>query len=754
MKIAKLLINTNVKTLNKVYTYLIPEELENEACVGKRVEVSFGRSKEKNEGIIVKIEDITKDELLKLGYKLKPILSILDEVAYIDNSKLKLAKYMSYVYFCNVFDALKLMLPPGTTSKNSSKNINIKTDTVLHLCKSEEEIKQDIEDNIITSAKHIKLLTFLMNNECRILIDDVVEGLGISKNIIKTVEKNGYIVLEKVEKERDNIDYNNIEKTYKKEPTLEQQVAIDKISKYIDDEIFKQILLFGVTGSGKTEVYLQLIEKVLQKGKKAIVLVPEISLTYQTMSRFVSRFGNRVAILHSKMTISERKETYRKIKDEKYDIIVGARSAIFAPVNNIGLVVIDEEHDSSYYSQTTPKYSTKEVASYICNENNAVLVLGSATPEITTYYKVQNGIYDIATMTNRPNNARLPEIEIVDMKEDKLLSNNSPISLRLKDEILKNIENKQQTMLFLNRRGYTSYLHCNNCHTIFKCPNCDVAMTYHKASNLLHCHYCSHVEKNITNCPCCGSNNLSSSTIGTQKLEEELKKIYPDISIDRMDADTTVSKDAHQKILNDFKDNNKDVLIGTQMISKGHDIENVTLVGVIGTDSLLGMNDYLSAEKAFSNIYQVSGRAGRASLPGRVLIQTTDVDNYILKAIIDNSYQEFYEKEIEFRKNLNYPPFCDIVLFELSSINLYELKQKALLLYDILNEVSNGKYKVFSPKAPFIQKVNKKYKLNILIKCKLNKEIYNLLHNAISIFNQKNSKNVNMSVCKNPIFIS
>lgn len=752
MKIAKVLINTSVKSLNKVYDYLVPEKMEQDIKIGKRVLVSFGKGRSDEEAIIVKIEEKTAEELKSYNYKLKEIIEILDEVSYINESRLKLAKYISFLYFCNVYDALKLMLPPGTKSKNTKKSLNTKQNTLVKLIKNQEEIMEDIENNVITSAKHIKLLTFLMYNDY-VLINDIIDGLEISRQVINTVGKNGYITLEKVDIKPDFLTEFKVSPTEPKKPTPEQEFAIDRINSYIDSNEYKQCLLFGVTGSGKTEVYLQVIKRVLEKGKRAIVLVPEISLTYQTVNRFVSRFGNNIAILHSKMTVSKRKEEYKRIKNGEVDIIIGARSAIFAPVDNLGLVIIDEEHDGSYYSQTTPKYSTKEVASYICKENNATLILGSATPEISSFYKAQAGIMDIVTMENRPGTAVMPKIEIVNMKYDRVLGNTSDISLRLKEEIKKNIDKNEQTMIFLNRRGYLSYLRCNECSYIFKCPNCDVAFVYHKTSNLLHCHYCSHVERNVHKCPCCGSENISSSTIGTQRLEEELKEIFPGVTTLRMDADTTVAKDSHQKILDKFKNENINILIGTQMISKGHDIENVTLVGILGVDTMLGMDDYLSSERAFSNISQVSGRAGRARLPGRVLIQTNDPDNYILNAVINNSYIEFYEKEIKHRKKFGYPPFIDIVLFEISGRNFYLVKSEIDRLYNILNSENTGIYKVFNPKAPFIQKINNKFRVNIIVKTKLNTNSYNKLYEKINIFNKTKKNGVNMVVTRNPIFI-
>ncbi len=746
--LAKILINTSVNTLNKVYDYLVPENLEQEVEIGKRVQVSFGRGKDLEEGIIVKLE--TEYELPK--YKLKEISGILDDVSYIDENRLKLAKYIAYVYFCNVYDALKLMLPPGTKSKNSSKSLETRKDKKVILLKSQDEIMQDIETNVIKSAKQIQLLSFLMYTD-NVLISDIEDGLSISRSVISTAKKNGYVDVIEVEKEKDFLKDLEVERTTSLPPTEEQKEVIDGISRYIYDEEYKQCLIHGVTGSGKTEVYLQLIERVLDQGRKAIVLVPEISLTYQTVERFVSRFGNDIAILHSKMTVAKRKEEYKRIKMGKVNIVIGARSAVFAPLDNVGLIIIDEEHDTSYYSQTKPKYSTKDIAAYICKESNAVLVLGSATPEISTYNKAINGTIELFEMKKRAANAKLPQIDIVNLRDDRIMGNTSSISLKLKAAIQENIDNNEQVMLFLNKRGYNSYLTCKECGYVFNCPNCDVAMTYHKSNNLLLCHYCSHVEKNVHMCPKCGSEEISSYNLGTEKLEEELKEMFPNISVLRMDADTTVARDSQQKILDEFKNNRTNVLIGTQMISKGHDMPNVTLVGIIGTDSLLAMNDFSASERAFSNIYQVSGRAGRSVKEGRVLIQSSDTDNYILKAVEHNSYIEFFEKEIEYRKTFGYPPFIDILLFEISGMNLQDVKDDAEKLYNILNYNNQNEYRVFSPRSPFIQKLNNRFRVNVLVKAKLNTKIYSQMYGKIKIYNTKKKKNTSLSITKNPIFI-
>ena len=751
--VAKILINTTVKNLNKVYDYKVPEALEKEVEIGKRVEINFGTSRKSNEeGIIVKIVEETAEQEAQRKYKLKEIISVLDEVSYITEERLRLAKYMAHIYFCNVYDVLKLMLPPGTASKNSSKSLHTRQESRIVLLKSEAEIMQDIDNEVIKSGKHILLLKFLLDNEL-VFVPDAVEGLGISRAVINTVQKNGYITIEKVDPPKDLMEDLQVEKTEAKQPTKEQKYAIDTIGGYVYEEEFKECLLFGVTGSGKTEVYLQILEKVLMQGRKAIILVPEISLTYQTLNRFVSRFGNNIAILHSKMTVSKRKEEYKRIQKGEVDIVIGARSAIFAPLNNIGLVIIDEEHDASYYSGTTPKYSTKEVARYICKEHNAVLILGSATPEISTYYRAKSGKIELIEMKERPGNAILPDVELVDMKEERVIGNTSILSIKLREEIAKNIERKEQTMLFLNRRGYLSYFTCKECGFIYKCPNCDVAMTYHKKNNLLLCHYCSHVEKNVFQCPRCGSDHLSSGTIGTQKLEEELKEIYPEISILRMDADTTVTRDSHQKILDTFRNENINVLVGTQMISKGHDIANVTLVGILGVDAMLAMQDYTASEKAFSNISQVSGRAGRGERPGRVIIQTNDPQNYILQAVEEHSYPSFYEKEIAYRETFGYPPFQDIVLFEVVGPNLSLVKAEAEKLYQILQSQAKGLYQVYSPKSPYIQKLNNRYRVNIIMKTRLSTSFYNEMYDKIKSYRKVQKKEVRMTVSINPIFL-
>jgi primosomal protein N' (replication factor Y) (superfamily II helicase) len=738
--LVKVLLNNTSNDLNKVFDYLIPDNLIDEVEIGKRVKVNFGKSNRFEEGIIVKIEK----EYILPKYKIKYIDSILDNVSYINEDRLKLAKWMAYVYFCNVYDCLKLMLPPGTNNINNSKEIKNKIKKVLILNKTSEEINNLIDSNVIKSPKHIYLLRFLIDNE-NVTISDVISGLNISRSIINNLIEKEYIIIE--EQELDKQQELDILPSVKLNPTKEQEQAIKGINDLINDNKFSQALLFGVTGSGKTEVYLQVIEEVLNKGKNVIVLVPEISLTHQTMSRFISRFGNIVSILHSKMSISDRKSEYLNIKLGKSKIVIGARSAIFAPVDNIGLIIIDEEHDSSYYSMTKPKYSTKEVANYIANNNNAVVLLGSATPEVSTYYKCIEGSIKLFELKNRPGNVKLPQVIIEDKNIDSL-NNREVITRRLKDKIIETINKKEQVMIFLNKRGYSSYLTCNDCGYVFKCDNCDVAMTYHKNSNLLLCHYCSSVKKNITTCNKCNSTNLRQSSFGTEKIEEELKNIIPGLTTIRMDRDTTIVKDSHKNILEKFKNENINLLIGTQMISKGHDIDNVTLVGVLGTDSILNNNDYLSSEKAYSNISQVAGRAGRKEKEGTVIIETKEVDNIILNCALNHDYISFYNTEIEFRKKFNFPPFVDLINFEISGINNNIVKEESFKLYDILKN-SNELYNIYTPKSAYIEKINNKFRFNILIKTKLTNTVFKKIYENLEIYNKNKNKNVNISLTRN-----
>lgn len=744
--VAKILVNTSIRKLNRVYDYLVPDELLDKVQVGMRVNVNFGNGKGKQvEGIIVKLDSTENSKYDKLKY----IDELLDTESYLDEKRLKLAKWIAKMYFCNVYDAFKLMLPPGTNGVNKNKDLDGKMVKMVRIIKPRDVIEDDITYEKVTSPKQIKLLRFLLDYDYTSL-SDILNGLGVSRAVVKTAEKNGYIELYEIPRQVEEVI--DVKRDSKLVPTDEQTSVINEISDKIDTSEYGEGLLYGVTGSGKTEVYLQIIEKCLSNGKNAIVLVPEIALTHQTKQRFIARFGDVVSVIHSKMTISERKKEWKRIKTGEAKIVIGPRSALFVPFDNIGLIIIDEEHDTSYSSFTTPKYITREVAEYMAYEYNAYLLLGSATPDVCTMYRALNEKIDFYELSKRPGSIKDPDIEIVDMKEEAVLGN-TLFSSRLKEEIEKNLANKEQTFLFLNRRGFSSYVTCADCGHILKCMNCDVNLTYHKKSNLLLCHYCSFVEQNKNVCPKCKGTNLKLGSAGTQNIEEKIKELFPEAKVLRMDMDTTIKKGMHEKLLTDFKEGKADILVGTQMISKGHDIENVTLVGVINVDSTFAGNDFLATQRAFQNLLQVAGRAGRGSKKGRVILQAHDTDSYVLECVKNNSYIDFYNKEIEGRKIFNYPPFCDMLLIELSGEFKSDVIKDSVKLYDIFNINNNGAYVIYSPKSPFIQKINNKYRVHVLLKLNFSNKILQVIYENLEKYDKIKGRKISISITKNPTYI-
>lgn len=517
-------------------------------------------------------------------------------------------------------------------------------------------------------------------------------------------------------------------------PTPEQSNAINTISSTLGDTGLKEFLLHGVTGSGKTEVYIQIIKEGIKRGFGAIVLVPEISLTPQTVKRFIERLGDKVAVFHSRLSKGEKYLEWEKVNSGKAKVVVGARSALFTPVKNLGIVIIDEEHDTSYKSGQSPYYHAREVAEKLCELNNATLVLGSATPDISTYYRAVNGEIKLIELKKRTNNKSLPQTDIVDMREELVSGNKTIFSTKLYDEIKLNLSKKEQTILFLNRRGYSTFVNCRKCGFVAKCRNCNIALTYHMDTNSLECHYCGAKFKNPDICPICKEKYIKYFGIGTQKIESAVQKVFPEASVVRMDLDTTTKKNSHEEILSKFRDENIDILIGTQMIAKGHDFPNVTLVGVMAADTSLNSNDFYSAERTFDLLTQVSGRAGRAEKNGRVIIQTYESDNYSIVSAKEHDYNKFYSQEILLREQLNYPPFCDITLINVSSDNEAKVIEDSRNIRIIFEEYFKDNEKVIVLKeipAP-ISKIKNKYRFRIIIKSdrgiRINECINRLLH--------------------------
>ena len=739
--IAEIIINRSAKRLNRTFDYNIPKDLEELIMIGSTVLVPFGKNSALEEGYVINIKE-------KTTYEVKDIAKIKHNLT---EQQIELAKWMAKRYFCNISDCIKQMLTPGTKSKKQENNIQDKTINVVYLKKEIDEIQFDIEMGKIKSEKQKKILQFLKNND-GVTVPEIEIFTGGTRAIVKTLEKNGYVEIVEKKVERDPLANKKIEKTENLELTEEQQKAYDLVSQKMQEEKYEQFLLYGVTGSGKTEVYLQLIGEALKQNKTAIVLVPEISLTPQMLDRFIARFDKEeIAVIHSKLSIGERYDEWNKIKEGKAKIVIGARSAIFAPVQNIGIIIIDEEHDSSYKSEAVPKYDAKEIAKKLAKENKCPLILGSATPDLNTYYKAKQGKITLLELTHRANNSKLPEVEIVDLKMELANGNRTMLSVKLHDAIEKNLQEKRQTILFLNRRGYSTYIMCRECGYTVKCKNCNISMTYHKTENKLKCHYCGYEENVVTVCPECKSTKIRYFGTGTQKLEQEINKIFPQATTIRMDVDTVTKKNSHEEILNKFRNENIDILIGTQMVVKGHHFPNVTLVGVIAADSSLNIDDYRANERTFQLLTQVAGRAGREKLDGRVIIQTYTPDNFSIICAKKQDYEMFYNTEIALRKQLNYPPFCDIILIGFNSLSEKEIIEVSQRVYmELKNNLNKDEFNVLKPMPSPIDKIQNKFRWRIIIKGIMTPYANEVLNNCLKKFYDTNYKNTRITIDINP----
>ena len=730
--IAEIIINRLAKDLNRIFDYHVPTEMENNIRVGARVFVPFGPKNSATEGFVIGLKRTSE-------FAQKNIIRIEDFALTEDN--VELAKLMSKRYFCNISECIKLMLPPGEKTTNLENRIKDKLANFVYLKKDIDEIELDIAIEKIKSTKHIKVLRFLEEND-GIYKADLEVLTDVSSSVLKTLEKNGYIEIIEKKIERNPFKNREIKRDKPLELTEEQKNAFDKIN----DSKYNEFLIYGVTGSGKTEIYLQLIQSVLNKGKKAIVLVPEISLTPQMVDRFSSRFGDCICVLHSKLSTGERNDQWKNIAEGKCKIVIGARSAIFAPIDNLGIIIIDEEHDTSYKSDMAPRFNSKDIAKYIAKKNDIPLVLGSATPDISTYYKSNN----IIKLTKRANASNLPEVEVVDLRQELAKGNRSIISEKLDEEIRKNLDNKKQTILFLNRRGFSTFVMCRDCGYTVKCKRCNISLTYHSKEDILKCHYCGYEMNNIKVCTKCKSKNIKHFGSGTQKLEELIHKSYPQATTIRMDVDTVSKKNSHEQILNKFKNENIDILIGTQMVVKGHHFPNVTLVGVIAADSSLNTEDFRSNEKTFDILVQVAGRAGREKLPGRVIIQTYSPENFCIEYSKEQNYEEFYKTEIELRKQLKYPPFCDIIMFAINSSDKDEIQEASQKLYTILKKYGQDNLQVMKPLPAPIDRIKYRYRWRIIAKCKLNNNIINIINKSLDEYYKFKYKKTRVSVDVNP----
>lgn len=710
--------------IDKTFTYKINKEQLPLLKVGMRVVVPFG--KQTLEGFVLKIYE-NKD--VSLENKLKEIISIVDTYPILNEELLTLGKYISKTTLCSLMTSYQAMLPKALKAK---KKVNMTPKYDTYICINYGMYNNDIKFN--TSQE--KILELLKENKK--VKKEVLNKISVSS--VNTLLKKNILLEEKEE----NYRYNLInEEKIKFNLNEEQQKVYKEIFNFINTN--ETFLLYGVTGSGKTNVYMKVIEDVIKNNKTAILLVPEISLTPQIIKRFTSYFSN-IAVLHSGLSDGEKYDEWRKINEGKVNIVIGARSAIFAPLKNIGVIIIDEEHSQTYKQENNPRYNAIDIAKERCKYHNCPLILGSATPSLESFARAKKNVYKLLELKNRYNNNSLPKVEIIDMnKEFKKAS--GYFSNTLIDQIKETLERNEQVILFLNRRGYSSFLTCSSCGYVEKCPNCDISLTYHKSSNMLRCHYCGYATKRKKLCPKC-QEEFKDYGIGTEKVEEELKSLIKDAKIIRMDIDTTTTKNAHAKIINSFLEEKYNILIGTQMIAKGLDFPNVTLVGVLNADIGLNFPDFRSSETTFSLLNQVLGRSGRGNKEGKVLIQTFNPEHYAIAYTKNHDYLGFYNEEMKIRKILKYPPYYYICSIKIISKD-YNLASKSS--YDVVNYLKqNIKNEIIlGPSVCNVFKLNNNYRFQIIIKYK---DVNNILEYLTNIEHHYfNKKDIKVEIDFNPL---
>lgn len=718
------LTQIGVKAVDQTFFYHVPKLLENNIKIGVRVRIPFGNMI--LDGFVLGISDNSSYD----NSKIKDIINVIDEEPVLNKEMLLLGKYMSDNLLASLSSCYQVMLPKALKAEVKS-NIKIKYDRYLHRIKSIEEI-----DRYIDNCKYESQINLL----CKLKEGDIL--ITKMSSSINTIIKYGFASI--IYEECKRYKYDGISNYKRVNLTDKQRLVSDTIiSSFGKSDTF---LLYGVTGSGKTEVYMDVIEKAINNGKSAIMLVPEIGLTPQIVGKFISRFGNVISVLHSKLSDSERYDEYRKITDGEAKIVVGTRSAIFVPFNNIGVIIIDEEHTSSYKQDNNPRYSAINVAEWRSKYHNCPLVLGSATPSLESFAKAGNHVYKLLSLTERAGGSVLPNVNIVDMKEE-VKKGNFILSDILKNKIGEVLDRGEQAIILLNRRGYSSTISCKECGYVYKCPNCDITYTYHKSSNNLKCHYCGYSMVLPNKCSICGSDNLKDYGLGTEKLEETLNSLYK-ARIVRMDVDTTSKKGQHQKIIDDFGEHKYDILIGTQMIAKGLDFPLVTLVGVVSIDSSLTSPDYRASENTFQLLSQVSGRAGRSENKGEVIVQTFNPDHYAITLAKNHDYIDFYKEEMKVRKMLKYSPYYYMVLVSITSKD-YELgfKEANKIGSYIRNNISSDSI-VLGPTMANMFKVNNIYHYQIIIKYRKDDSLMKVLKFIIDM-QVKNNK-IDVSIDFNP----
>lgn len=717
--IAKVLVEINNINVDKTFDYIVPFEYIENIKIGMRVKVPF--ASRELEGFVLDLVNSTDD-----NYELKEIISIVDTEPILNNELLHLGQFMSKKYFSTLISCYQTMLPKALKAQNKT-TINKKMIKYVELCSNSfPKLKPNQE----------KIVEYLRING-KVKKEEVNK---ISVSGVNTLIKNGIIIESLIEEYRlVTKDINKEKEAFKL--TVEQQEAKNKILSQTQSSVF---LLHGVTGSGKTVVYMEIVEEMLNRGKDSIFLVPEISLTPQMVYHFKSRFGDEVAVLHSRLSEGEKYDEYRKIVEGKVHIVVGARSAVFAPFKNLGAIIIDEEHTTSYKQDNNPKYSAIEIAIERAKNNNAIVILGSATPSLETYARSIKGLYTLVELKHRVNTNNLPLVEIVDMSKEK--HRGSIFSSRLITEVNKRLEEHEQIILLLNRRGYSSFITCSNCGYTAKCPHCDITLTYHKTSNTLRCHYCGYADKMNDICPSCGEKAIKTLGTGTEKVEEEIKKVF-NARVVRMDLDTTSKKGSHEKIITAFKNHEYDILLGTQMIAKGLDFSNVTLVGVINADTSLMIPNYRSNEYTFQLLMQTAGRSGRGEKNGSVIIQTFNPEHYAITLASKHDYIDFFKQEMEVRRKLSYPPYYYLIYIKVIGKDYNKISIESNKIASILTrELKNSK--ILGPTTCSVFKLNGLFRFGIIIKYKKEEKMEEVLQSLVNHY--KGNQTVKIDIDVNP----
>ncbi|HBE2202336.1 TPA: primosomal protein N' [Enterococcus faecalis] len=805
-KVAKVIVDVPTMQTDQPFTYLVPENLNEQLAVGMRVEVPFGNGNRHVQGFVLAIEPMAATVLDETNVQLKELVAVLDLKPVLNTEMLALADYMKEKTFAFKITCLQTMLP-SVMRADYQKYIYL-TDELSEELQDQlfyglEEIswdqaqergllpqlmvlrkqqKVDIRYEVTTRNK-VKMVRFIQAAKEFEQLEEIRLGLrkgakkkeqllyylqrlgtekvtavkemkelGFSTALLNEAAKNGWLTFIEKEAYRDPFANQTFEKTTALSLNAEQQVAVETILQSVQEQQSQTYLLEGITGSGKTEVYLQVIAEVLNQGKTAIMLVPEISLTPQMVQRFKSRFGEHVAVMHSGLSQGEKYDEWRKIERGEAEVVVGARSAIFAPIENIGVIIVDEEHEASYKQEETPRYHARDLAIWRSEYHHCPVVLGSATPSLESRARAQKNVYQRLRLTQRANQAAtLPTIDVVDMRQEVENGNVSSFSMSLQEKLQERLEKNEQSVLLLNRRGYSSFVMCRDCGYVLPCPNCDISLTLHMDSKTMKCHYCGHEERIPYRCPNCGQDKIRYYGTGTQKVEEELQTLLPDSRILRMDVDTTRRKGAHEKILRTFGEGQADILLGTQMIAKGLDFPNVTLVGVLNADTALNLPDFRSSERTFQLLTQVSGRAGRAEKPGEVIIQSFNPEHYAIQLAKAQDYEDFYTKEMYIRHRGDYPPYYFTVQITASHPEENEAAKQMFQIATKLKQGLSPQAILLGPTPNAIMRVNNRYFYQVIIKYKQEPMLQPLLKEILTDTQRATARGLKLSIDAEPM---